>query len=58
MIIVCLEAVGIGGHIKIGGEFKQEDRRITKNLEDGSKVSGTPAISLNDYHRQSILLKK
>ena len=51
--------VGIGGHIKIGkGSQAGGQAGITKSLEDGSKVSGTPAIPLKQYHRQALLLKK
>jgi len=51
--------VGIGGHISIGkGVQAGGQAGITKNLSSGAKVSGTPAISINDYHRQSVLLKK
>tara|TARA_B100000686_G_scaffold355327_1_gene472721 strand:- start:9399 stop:10430 length:1032 start_codon:yes stop_codon:yes gene_type:complete len=51
--------VGIGGHINIGkGVQAGGQAGITKSLLSGSKVSGTPAIPLNDYHRQSILLKR
>ena len=51
--------VGIGGHIKIGkGSQAGGQAGITKSLEKGSKVSGTPAIPLKQYHRQSLLLKK
>ena len=31
---------------------------ITKSLDAGSKVSGTPAIPLTQYHRQALKLKK
>jgi UDP-3-O-[3-hydroxymyristoyl] glucosamine N-acyltransferase len=51
--------VGIGGHIKIGkGSQAGGQAGITKDLIEGSKVSGTPAIPLTQYHRQSLLLKK
>jgi len=51
--------VGIGGHIKIGkGVQAGGQSGITKSITDGKKVSGTPAIPLNDYHRKSILIKK
>ena len=51
--------VGIGGHIKIGkGSQAGGQAGITKDLIEGSKVSGTPAISLTQYHRQTLLLKK
>ena len=50
--------VGIGGHIRVGrGVHAGGQAGITKSLEDGSKVSGTPAIPLNNYHRQALLLK-
>ena len=51
--------VGIGGHIKIGkGTQAGGQAGITKDLKEGSKVSGTPALPLAQYHRQSLLLKK
>ena len=51
--------VGIGGHIKIGkGSQAGGQAGITKSLDEGSKVSGTPAVPLKQYHRQSLLLKK
>ena len=51
--------VGIGGHITIGkGTQAGGQAGITKSLEAGSKVSGTPAISLGQYHRQALKLKQ
>ena len=51
--------VGIGGHITIGkGTQAGGQAGITKDLKEGSKVSGTPAIPLLKYHRQSIILQK
>lgn len=51
--------VGIGGHIIIGkGTQAGGQAGITKNLGAGSKVSGTPAIPLTQYHRQALKLKK
>jgi UDP-3-O-[3-hydroxymyristoyl] glucosamine N-acyltransferase len=51
--------VGIGGHITIGkGTQAGGQAGITKDLKEGSKVSGTPAIPLSQYHRQSIILQK
>jgi len=51
--------VGIGGHLTVGkGSQAGGQAGITKDLEAGSKVSGTPAIPLTQYHRQSLLLKK
>ena len=51
--------VGIGGHITIGkGSQAGGQAGITKSLIAGSKVSGTPAIPLTQYHRQALKLKK
>jgi len=51
--------VGIGGHINIGkGVQAGGQSGITKSVKPGLKISGTPAVSLNDYHRQAILLNK
>ena len=51
--------VGIGGHITVGkGSQAGGQAGITKDLKEGSKVSGTPAVPLTQYHRQSLLLKK
>ena len=51
--------VGVGGHITIGkGTQAGGQAGITKDLIEGSKVSGTPAVPLKQYHRQSLLLKK
>ncbi len=51
--------VGIGGHITIGkGVQAGGQAGITRNLDAGSKVSGTPAIPLSQYHRQALKLKQ
>ena len=51
--------VGIGGHINIGkGTQAGGQAGITKDLKEGSKVSGTPALPLVQYHRQSLMLQK
>ena len=51
--------VGIGGHITVGkGSQAGGQAGITKSLDAGSKVSGTPAIPLTQYHRQALKLKK
>ena len=51
--------VGIGGHITVGkGSQAGGQAGITKSLEAGSKVSGTPAIPLKQYHRQALKLKQ
>ena len=51
--------VGIGGHITIGqGSQAGGQAGITKSISPGSKVSGTPAMPLSQYHRQALKLKQ
>ena len=51
--------VGIAGHLKIGNNVQiGAQAGITKSIDDSCKVSGTPAIDLNSYLKQNILLKK
>ena len=51
--------VGIGGHITIGqGSQAGGQAGIPKSSSPGSKVSGTPAIPLSQYHRQALKLKQ
>ena len=51
--------VGIAGHLKIGNNVKiGAQAGVTKNIEDNISISGTPAVKLNEYLKQSILLNK
>ncbi|PPR16834.1 MAG: UDP-3-O-acylglucosamine N-acyltransferase [Alphaproteobacteria bacterium MarineAlpha9_Bin3] len=51
--------VGIGGHITIGrGSQAGGQSGITRSILAGSKVSGTPAIPLSQYHRQALKLQQ
>ena len=51
--------VGIAGHLKIGNKVKiGAQAGVTKNIENNISISGTPAVKLNDYLKQSILLNK
>ena len=51
--------VGIAGHLKIGNNVKIAAKSgVMKNLEDGSIVGGVPSVPINDWHRQTIILKK
>ena len=51
--------VGIGGHVHVGkGVQAAGQSGITRNVNNGSKMGGTPAVSLTQYHRQAIKLKK
>ena len=51
--------VGIAGHLKIGNQVKiGAQAGVTKNIENNISVSGTPAVKLSNYLKQSILLNK
>ena len=51
--------VGIAGHLNIGNQVKiGAQAGVTKNIENNISISGTPAVKLNDYLKQSILLNK
>ena len=51
--------VGIGGHVNLGSAVQAAGQTgITKNVKSGSKLGGTPAVSLTQYHRQAVKLKK
>ena len=54
----------IGGQVGISGHLSIEDNvqigaqaGVTKNVQNGSKISGTPAVSLNTYLKQAVYLK-
>ncbi|WHQ46696.1 MAG: UDP-3-O-(3-hydroxymyristoyl)glucosamine N-acyltransferase [Candidatus Midichloria sp.] len=51
--------VGIIGHIELkDGVIASGASVITRNLEKGKVVGGYPAVDINQWHRQTILLKK
>ena len=51
--------VGIAGHLNIGDNVKiGAQAGVTKNVQNKSIISGTPAINLKKYLKQSIILKK
>ncbi len=51
--------VGIAGHLKIGNNVKiGAQAGVTKNIEDNTSVSGTPAVKLSAYLKKTILLNK
>ena len=51
--------VGIAGHLNIGDNVKiGAQAGVTKNILSHDIVSGTPAIKLKSYLKQSIILKK
>ncbi len=50
---------GIAGHLKIGSQAQiGAQAGIARDVEAGAKVSGTPAVPVNQYHRQAIILDK
>lgn len=52
--------VGVAGHLKIADHVTVlAGSGVTKNILDPkSTVGGYPAVSVNDWHRQTILMKK
>lgn len=57
--VVVAGQVGIAGHLKIGNFVKiAGGSRIIRNLEEGATVAGSPAVPVNDWHRQTIAMKK
>ncbi len=51
--------VGIAGHLKIGDNVKiGAQAGVTKNIENNISISGTPAVKLNNYLKQAIILNK
>ncbi len=50
--------VGFAGHLIIGDNVKiQGQSGITKNLKDGEKVQGTPAMNYTDYYKSYVNFK-
>ena len=51
--------VGIAGHLKIGNQVKiGAQAGVTKNIDNNISISGTPAVKLSDYLKQSVLINK
>jgi UDP-3-O-[3-hydroxymyristoyl] glucosamine N-acyltransferase len=51
--------VGIGGHLKIGNMVSVAAQSgVIHDLKDGSKVGGSPAIPVKEWHRQTIAVKR
>ncbi|WP_298777636.1 UDP-3-O-(3-hydroxymyristoyl)glucosamine N-acyltransferase [uncultured Polaribacter sp.] len=50
--------VGFAGHLIVGNNVKiQGQTGITKNLKDGEKVQGTPAMNYNDYSKSYVYFR-
>lgn len=51
--------VGVAGHLKIGAGVRLAARSgVTNDLETGKAYGGTPAVPINDWHRQVIALNR
>ena len=51
--------VGIAGHLKIGNNVRIAAKSgVMKNIDDGVTVGGVPSVTIKDWHRQTIILKK
>lgn len=51
--------VGIAGHLKIGNMVSiAAQSGVIHDIEDNSKIGGSPAIPIKEWHRQTIALKR
>ena len=51
--------VGIAGHLLIGDNVQiGAQAGVTKNIKKETKISGTPAVTLNTYLKQAVYLNK
>ncbi|MDR3031341.1 MAG: UDP-3-O-(3-hydroxymyristoyl)glucosamine N-acyltransferase [Holosporales bacterium] len=51
--------VGIAGHIEIGNSVTiAAQSGVMRDADPNSKIAGTPAQNITNWHRQSVLLKK
>ena len=51
--------VGISGHLKIGKRVKiAAQSGVMRDIMDGEVVAGSPAVSVTQWHRQTIALKR
>ena len=49
---VCFDKIKIGNNVKIQGQSG-----ITKNLKDGEKVQGMPAMKYSDYSKSYVYFR-
>lgn len=56
--VITAGQVGIAGHLKIGNFVKiAAQSGIMRNIDDNLTVAGSPAVSVHEWHRQTIALK-
>lgn len=57
--VVLAGQVGVAGHLKIGaGARIAAQSGIMEDVPPGASVGGSPAVSIKDWHRQTIALAK
>lgn len=57
--VVVAGQVGITGHLVIGDGVKiAAQSGVMRNIDKGETVAGSPSVSVRDWHRQTIALKK
>ena len=50
--------VGIAGHLTIGNNVRiQAQSGVGKNIKDGEKLQGSPALGYNDYFKSYVHFK-
>lgn len=57
--VIAAGQAGITGHLKIGNGVKiGAQSGVMKDIKDGETVGGSPAVPIQDFLRQSIMLSK
>jgi UDP-3-O-[3-hydroxymyristoyl] glucosamine N-acyltransferase len=57
--VVAGGQTGFGGHIKIGSGAKiAAQAGVTRDIDAGMEVGGTPSVPLRQYHKQAIAVQK
>jgi UDP-3-O-[3-hydroxymyristoyl] glucosamine N-acyltransferase len=57
--VIAAGQVGIAGHLRIGNSVKMAAQSgIMRDLQDGETVAGSPAVPIQQWHRQTVALQK
>ncbi|AIL13407.1 UDP-3-O-(3-hydroxymyristoyl) glucosamine N-acyltransferase [Candidatus Paracaedimonas acanthamoebae] len=57
--VIAAGQAGLVGHLKIGNGVKiGAQSGVMKNIKDGETVAGSPAIPIQDFLRQTVMLSK